>query len=479
MFINKDILTSGVVISNGSGVINVQGFMTAFVGEVFEINISSSVKTLGIVVNLYRDETMNLIIGALLVDINAKVGEGAKLSGTSKLLTIVLGDFTIGSILDAVGTFILNDSKINVESKWLVESPAPGIIDRQSVCEPLQTGIMSIDAMIPIGRGQRELIVGDRQSGKTSICIDTILNQKSNNVICVYNPVGAKASSVLEVFISLTSRNASEFTSFIIASASSSACSQYLSTYTAVALCEYFCVNKGLPAFIVYDDLSRHAVAYRELSLLLRRPPGREAYPGEIFFVHSRLLERAVKLNDNLGGGSITAFPVIETLAGDVSGYITTNVISITDGQIFLSTELFLSGVKPAVDVGLSVSRVGSAAQNNEMRIVAGSYKLELAQFVELQSFSQFASDLGEETKQRLDKGNRLVELLKQENGSPINVIKQVILLSLANQDVISKVSLSNINKFVNFYLSVPIWLQEYIPARLLGLSIAKIVNKN
>jgi F-type H+-transporting ATPase subunit alpha len=329
--------------------------------------------------------------------------------------------------------------------------------------------------MVPIGLGQRELVVGDRQTGKTSIGVDTILNQKLESVLSVYVPIGQKAASILEVFLSLVRRDAIFFLSLLAASASTSAVCQFLCAYTGTALAEFFMLLREIPAFLMLDDLSRHAVAYREIYLLLRRPPGREAYPGEIFFVHSRLLERSAKLSNNLGGGSSTAFPVIETLAGDVSAYITTNVISITDGQIFLSIDLFLSGIKPAIDVGLSVTRVGSAAQWDGMKLVSGSYKLELAQFAELQSFSQFASDLGEDTKKRLERGKRLVEMLKQFCGSPMSLASQVGILSLSNQDVISLLTISKVKSFVQTYLAVPSWVLLYIPVRLVAKSIVSM----
>jgi F-type H+-transporting ATPase subunit alpha len=419
---------------------------------------------------------MNLLIGALLLDPTARISEGAKVKGLSRLASIVLGDFAVGSVLDPVGNIILNSNRVDAQYRWLVESPAPGIIDRQSVFEPLQTGVLSIDSMVPIGRGQRELVVGDRQTGKTSIGVDTILNQKYEKVLSVYVPLGQKASSVLEVFLALVRRDAVFYLSIVVASASSSAVCQFLCAYTAAALSEFFMLVGELPSFLMLDDLSRHAMAYREIYLLLRRPPGREAYPGEIFFVHSRLLERSAKLSTNLGGGSSTAFPVIETLAGDVSAYITTNVISITDGQIFLSIDLFLAGIKPAIDVGLSVTRVGSVAQWDGMKLVAGSYKLELAQFVELQSFSQFAADLGEETKYRLARGSRLVEMLKQFCGSPMSLARQVGILSLANQDLIKDLAIDDIQAFINLYLSVPVWLLLFVPVRLVCVCLVSIV---
>merc|ERR1719461_1183457 len=476
MLIEKDICIYGVIISVGSGVVTLQGFLSGFIGEVFRICcMGLSENSFGLVVNLYRDDRMNLLIGALLLNPEDRISEGAKVKGLSRLASIVLGDFAIGSILDPVGNLILNSGRIDAQYRWVIESPAPGIIDRQSVFEPLQTGVLSIDSMVPIGRGQRELVVGDRQTGKTSIGVDTILNQKYEKVLCVYVPLGQKASSILEVFLALVRRDAVFYLSLVLASASSSAVCQYLSAYTGSALSEFLMLVGELPSFVMYDDLSRHAVAYREIYLLLRRPPGREAYPGEIFFVHSRLLERSAKLATALGGGSITSFPVIETLAGDVSAYITTNVISITDGQIFLSIDLFLSGIKPSIDVGLSVTRVGSAAQWEGMKLVAGSYKLELAQFVELQSFSQFAADLGEETKKRLARGLRLVELLKQVNGSPLCLANQLGILPLANQDLIKDLAIEDIQVFSSSYLSVPLWVLLFLPPRLVGTCIVII----
>jgi len=471
MLIEKDICIYGVIISVGSGVVTLQGFLCGFIGEVFRICcMGLNENSFGLVVNLYRDDRMNLLIGALLLNPEDRLSEGAKVKGLCRLASIILGDFAIGSILDPVGNLILNSSRVDAQYRWVIESPAPGIIDRQSVFEPLQTGVLSIDSMVPIGRGQRELVVGDRQTGKTSIGVDTILNQKYEKVLCVYVPLGQKASSILEVFLALVRRDAVFYLSMLVASASSSAVCQFLCAYTGAALSEFFMLVGELPSFLMLDDLSRHAMAYREIYLLLRRPPGREAYPGEIFFVHSRLLERSAKLSTNLGGGSSTAFPVIETLAGDVSAYITTNVISITDGQIFLSIDLFLAGIKPAIDVGLSVTRVGSVAQWDGMKLVAGSYKLELAQFVELQSFSQFAADLGEETKNRLARGRRLVEMLKQFCGSPMSLARQVGILSLANQDLIKDLAIEDIQVFLNLYLSVPVWVLLFVPVRLVGI---------
>merc|ERR1712226_16488 len=384
--IEKNILCYGVIISVNGPVVSLQGFLMAFVNELFSLAVMGSggsspvseENAYGLVVNLYRDETMNLLIGALLLNPEIRLSEGAKVTAMSRLASIILGDFAIGSILDGWGGFILNSGRVDAQSPWLLESPASGIIDRQSVFEPLQTGVVSVDSMIPLGRGQRELIVGDRQTGKTSIGLDTILNQKYEKVLCVYLPLAQKASPVLEVFLALVRRDAVFYLSMLVASAASSAVCQFLSAYAGAATCEFFMYVGGVAGYLMLDDLSRHAMAYREIYLLLRRPPGREAFPGEIFFVHARLLERSVKLSRDLGGASVTAIPVIETLGGDVSAYITTNVISITDGQIFLSVDLFLSGVQPAVDVGLSVTRACSAAQWVGMKLVAGSYKLEL-----------------------------------------------------------------------------------------------------
>jgi F-type H+-transporting ATPase subunit alpha len=475
MLFKKDLSSYGLTISVGSGVVTIQGFLSAFVGEVFKVASSPLHSSYGLVVNLCRDETMNLIIGSLMFNPERRISEGSKVTSLSRLSSILLGDFVIGSILDPLGNLLLNTGTVKAQYRWVIESPAPGIIDRQSVFEPLQTGILSIDALVPIGLGQRELVVGDRQTGKTSIGVDTILNQKHESVLSVYVPIGQKAASVLEVFLALVRRDAIFYLSLLVASASSSAVCQFLCSYTGTALAEFFMLLREVPAFLMLDDLSRHAVAYREIYLLLRRPPGREAYPGEIFFVHSRLLERSSKLSLALGGGSSTAFPVIETLAGDVSAYITTNVISITDGQIFLSIDLYLSGIKPAIDVGLSVTRVGSAAQWDGMKLVAGSYKLELAQFAELQSFSQFAADLGEDTKARLSRGKRLIEMLKQFCGSPMSLMSQVGILSLASQDIISDLDIADIRSFINLYLAVPAWVLIFVSVRIVAKSIAQL----
>jgi len=466
--IEKDILIYGVIISVGCGVVTLEGLLMAFISEVFTTQSSS----IGLVVNLYQNDTMNLLIGALLLNPENPLGQGSSVRASATLATIILGDSAIASILDPVGNLIFNSGRIDVSCPWAIESPAPGIIDRQSVTEALQTGVIAIDSSIPIGCGQRELILGDRQTGKTSICIDTILNQKYRSVFTVYTSLGQSSSSTLQVFLSLLQKDAIFYFSMLVATASSSAVCQYLCAYSGAALSEFFMITGEFPSLLILDDLSRHACAYREIYLLLRRPAGREAYPGEIFFVHSRLLERSAKLSYNLGGGSLTSFPVIETLAGDLSGYISTNVISITDGQIALSADLFLSGIQPAIDVGLSVTRVGSAAQWYGMKYVAASYKLELAQFVELQSFSQFAADLGQESKNKLTRGLRLVEMLKQSNGSPISLMGQVGILSLANQNLLEALAVEDVRLFLNLYLDIPAWILLLVPPRLLGKSI-------
>jgi F-type H+-transporting ATPase subunit alpha len=471
----KASLEFGIMTAQGSGVVTISGLLLAYVGQVFNI-LDAQIVTSGTIVNLCRDETMNLVISGLQLQPDVRVYEGGKVVGSNNLAAVILGDFVIGSLLDPLGSQLLGTRNISSKNQWVIESPAIGIIDRQSVFEPLQTGLLCLDAMIPVGRGQRELILGDRYTGKTSIGLDMIINQRLEKVLCVYATIGQKAAAILEVFLCLIKRDAVRYLVQLVASGSSSSASQFLSPYTGTAVAEFFMILRQLPCSIVQDDLSRHAVAYREIYLLLRRPPGREAYPGEIFFVHSRLLERSALASKNLGGGSITAFPVIETQGGDVSAYITTNVISITDGQIFLSVDLFLSGVQPAVDVGLSVTRVGSAAQWDGMKLVGAAYKLELAQYMELQAFSQFASDLGEETKYRLSRGVRLVELLKQVNGSPMALGKQITLLSLANQDLISKITQAKIARFKYLYLSLPTWIFLYTTVRLISLSISYLV---
>nr|AVY51799.1 ATP synthase CF1 alpha chain [Pyrocystis lunula] len=464
MVIIKNSFRSGVILSLSSGVVALQGFLFAWVGELFRVTFN-----LGLVVNLYRDRCLNIIVGALLFNLEFTISIGIRVEAYCLLATIILGSMSIGSILDSLGNFILTSHRIDAQYRWIIESAAPSIISRMSVFEPLETGIISVDSLIPIGRGQRELLVGDKQTGKTSIGIDSILNQKYGLLLCVYIPIGQKASSIIEVFLSLVIRDASFYVSLLVAAASLSAVYQFISGYTGSFLSEFFMLSFEIPSFLMLDDLSKHAVAYREIYLLLRCPPGREAYPGEIFFVHSRLLERSSKLSTIFGGGSCTSFPVIETLAGDVSAYITTNVISITDGQLFLSLELFLSGVKPGIDVGLSVTRVGSAAQWNGMKILSGLYKLELAQLVELQTFSQFAAELGIETIYRLARGYILLEMLKQCNGSPIKLPQQLGILSLCNQDIVRTINVDHVQALLQSYYSVPQWVIIIVPSRIVS----------
>jgi F-type H+-transporting ATPase subunit alpha len=470
----KNIAVYGLITSVGAGLVSLQGFLAAFVGEVFRF---CGTRGLGLVVNLCRNRSMSLLLAALLLNPEALAVEGGLCLGLSRVACILAGDFSLGAVLDPLANLMLiSAARIDVSSAWVLEAPAPPIIDRQSVSEALQTGILAVDSMIPVGRGQRELILGDRQTGKTCLGLDAMLNQKSEKLFSVYAAIGQKSSSILEVFLALLRQDATDYVSFLAASASSSAVHQFLAASTASALSEFFMITASLASFLVFDDLSRHAYAYREISLLLRRPPGREAYPGEIFFVHSRLLERSAKLSYARGGGSLTSFPVIESLAGDVSAYISTNVISITDGQIFLCYDFFLAGVKPAIDVGLSVTRVGSAAQWSGMKGVGAFYKLELAQAMELLAFSQFAADLGEETKARLTRGRRLVELLKQVAGSPMGLVAEVGLLAVANQNLVPKgLAKEDIGDLLALSRSVPGWLFFFLPVRFIAKSLVSL----
>jgi F-type H+/Na+-transporting ATPase subunit alpha len=406
----------GTVLQVGDGTARIYGLEQAMAGELLEFEDG----TVGIALNLEEDN-----VGAVLMGDGFGIQEGSTVKATGKIAQIPVGDAMIGRVVDALGRPIDGKGAINTTETRLVESPAPGIVSRKSVCEPLQTGITAIDAMIPVGRGQRELIIGDRQTGKTSVAVDTIINQKSEDVVCVYVAVGQKASTVAQVVDTLSSKGAMDYTIVVAANANDPATLQFLAPYTGASLAEYF-MYKGKHTLVIYDDLTKQAQAYRQLSLLLRRPPGREAYPGDVFYLHSRLLERAAKLSDKLGSGSMTALPIIETQAGDVSAYIPTNVISITDGQIFLSSDLFNAGFRPAINAGISVSRVGSAAQTKAMKQVAGKLKLELAQFAELEAFAQFASDLDAATQAQLARGQRLRQILKQPQNSPLSVWEQV-----------------------------------------------------
>jgi len=436
----------GVVLQVGDGIARIYGLENVSAGELLEFEDQS----VGIALNL---ETSN--VGAVLMGTGRNVMQGSTVRATGKIAQIPVGTDLLGRVVDALVNPIDGKGNLLTTETRLIESPAPGIISLQSVCEPLQTGIVSIDAMIPIGRGQRELIIGDRQTGKTSIALDTIINQKQENVICVYVAIGQKASTVAQAVDTLESNGALPYTIVVAANASDSATLQYLAPYTGASIAEYF-MYKGKHTLVIYDDLTKQAQSYRQMSLLLRRPPGREAYPGDVFYLHSRLLERAAKLNEKLGGGSMTALPIIETEAGDVSAYIPTNVISITDGQIFLSKDLFNSGIKPAIDVGISVSRVGSAAQIKAMKQVAGKLKLELAQFAELEAFSQFASDLDKATLQQLARGQRLREILKQPASSPKSVEEQVALIYAGTNGYLDNYPVPLVGKFASL-------LKEYL----------------
>jgi F-type H+-transporting ATPase subunit alpha len=429
----------GTVLQIGDGIARVYGLEQVMAGELLEFEDS----TIGIALNLENDN-----VGAVLMGAGIGILEGSTVRSTGKIAQVPVGDAFLGRVVDSLARAIDGKGDIVSSESRLVESMAPGIITRKSVCEPVQTGITAIDAMIPIGRGQRELIIGDRQTGKTSVAIDTIINQKSEDVVCVYVAIGQKASSVAAVVNTLEEKGALGYTIIVAANADDPATLQYIAPYTGAALAEYFMYN-GKATLCIYDDLTKQASAYRQMSLLLRRPPGREAYPGDVFYLHSRLLERAAKLSDELGGGSMTALPIIETQAGDVSAYIPTNVISITDGQIFLSGDLFNAGIRPAINVGISVSRVGSAAQIKAMKQVAGKLKLELAQFAELEAFSQFASDLDQATQNQLAQGVRLREMLKQAQNSPIPVEEQVAIIYAGINGYLDDIEVSNVLPFI------------------------------
>jgi F-type H+-transporting ATPase subunit alpha len=428
----------GTVLQIGDGIARVYGLEQAMAGELLQFEDGTE----GIALNLEDDN-----VGAVLMGEGRGIQEGSTVKATGRIAAVPVGDSMLGRVVNALGQPIDGKGEIPTTESRLIESMAPGIIQRKSVHEPMQTGITAIDAMIPIGRGQRELIIGDRQTGKTAICIDTILNQKGEDVVCVYVAVGQKAASVANVVEVLRERGALDYTVVVAASASEPAALQYLAPYTGATIAESF-MYKGKATLVVYDDLTKQAQAYRQMSLLLRRPPGREAYPGDVFYLHSRLLERAAKLSDAMGKGSMTALPIIETQAGDVSAYIPTNVISITDGQVFLSSDLFNSGLRPAINVGISVSRVGGAAQTKAIKKIAGTLKLELAQFDELAAFSQFASDLDAATQAQLARGKRLRELLKQPQFSPLNLAEQVAVVYAGVKGLIDDVPVEKVVDF-------------------------------
>jgi F-type H+/Na+-transporting ATPase subunit alpha len=428
----------GTVLQIGDGIARVYGLEQVMAGELVQFEDGTE----GIALNLEDDN-----VGAVLMGEGRGIQEGSTVKATGKIAAVPVGDAMLGRVVNALGQPIDGKGEIATTETRLIESMAPGIIQRKSVHEPMQTGITAIDAMIPIGRGQRELIIGDRQTGKTAITIDTIINQKGEDVVCVYVAVGQKAASVANVVEVLREKGALDYTIVVAASASEAAAMQYLAPYTGAAIAESF-MYKGKATLVVYDDLTKQAQAYRQMSLLLRRPPGREAYPGDVFYCHSRLLERAAKLSDAMGKGSMTALPIIETQAGDVSAYIPTNVISITDGQVFLSSDLFNSGLRPAINVGISVSRVGGAAQTKAIKKIAGTLKLELAQFDELAAFSQFASDLDAATQAQLARGKRLRELLKQSQFSPLNLAEQVAVVYAGVKGLIDAVPVDQVTVF-------------------------------
>ena len=433
-----EVRETGKVLSTGDGIARIYGLEKAAVGELLEFpkNI------FGMVLNLDEDH-----VGAALFGEAHQIGEGDEVKRTGNIAQVPVGDALLGRVVNALGQAIDGKGEIQASETRRVEIKAPGIVERQPVKEPLQTGLKAIDALIPIGRGQRELIIGDRQTGKTAIAVDTIINQKGGDVKCIYVAIGQKRSTVAQVAERLQRAGAMEYTTIVAATASEAAPLQFIAPYSGCAMGEYFRDN-GQHALIIYDDLSKQAVAYRQLSLLLRRPPGREAYPGDVFYVHSRLLERAAKMSDARGGGSLTALPIIETQAGDVSAYIPTNVISITDGQIFLETDLFNSGVRPAVNPGISVSRVGGSAQIKAMRQVAGSLRLDLAQYRELQAFAQFGSDLDPATQAQLARGSRLVEILKQNQYEPLSVERQVVIIFAATKGYLDDLDESTLARF-------------------------------
>ena len=436
--LNVDVNETGKIISFADGIAKVYGLSNVMAGEIVEFENGAR----GLAQNLEE-----AAVGIVILGSSEGLREGTSCKRIGELLEVPVGPGALGRVVNALGEPVDGKGVIESNEKRLLEEKAPGIMARKSVHEPLVTGIKAIDALVPIGRGQRELIIGDRQTGKTTVAIDAIINQKGQDVKCIYVAIGQKASTIANIVGALEAAGAMEYTTIVTANASESSALQFLAPYTGVTMGEYFRDN-GQHALIVYDDLSKHAVAYREMSLLLRRPPGREAYPGDVFYLHSRLLERAAKVNDELGGGSLTALPIVETQAGDVAAYIPTNVISITDGQIFLETELFNSGIRPAINVGLSVSRVGGAAQIKATKQVAGTLKLDLAQFRELEAFAQFASDLDASTRAQLERGQRMVELLKQGVNKPLVIEKQVTILYAGVNGFIDDIDPSDVVRF-------------------------------
>ena len=451
---------TGTILMVGDGIARASGLANCMAGELLEFEDGN----FGMAQNLEENSVSIVIFGS-----DENIGEGQTVKRTGKVVSVPVGEAMIGRVVNALGQPIDGAGPIDTKEFRPVETKAPGICERRSVYQPLQTGIKAIDSMIPIGRGQRELIIGDRQTGKTTIATDTIINQKGKDVLCIYVAIGQKRSTVASLVENLTRNGAMDYTIVVAATASESSPMQYIAPYAGCAMGEYF-MNQGKDVLIIYDDLSKHAVAYRALSLLIRRPPGREAYPGDVFYLHSRLLERAAKLDDEHGGGSLTALPIIETQAGDVSAYIPTNVISITDGQIFLETELFHSGIMPAVNPGISVSRVGGDAQIKAMKKVAGTLKLIYSQYRELQSFAQFGSDLDADTKARLEQGARIVEVLKQSQNAPVPVEKQVAILYAVTKGILENVKVEDVNAY-------EAGLYTYLDADAAGLEVMQLIS--
>ena len=451
---------TGTILMVGDGIARASGLVNCMAGELLEFEDGN----FGMAQNLEENSVSIVIFGS-----DKNIGEGQTVKRTGKVVSVPVGEAMIGRVVNALGQPIDGAGPIDTKEFRPVETKAPGICERRSVYQPLQTGIKAIDSMIPIGRGQRELIIGDRQTGKTTIATDTIINQKGKDVLCIYVAIGQKRSTVASLVENLTRNGAMNYTIVVAATASESSPMQYIAPYAGCAMGEYF-MNQGKDVLIIYDELSKHAVAYRALSLLIRRPPGREAYPGDVFYLHSRLLERAAKLDDEHGGGSLTALPIIETQAGDVSAYIPTNVISITDGQIFLETELFHSGIMPAVNPGISVSRVGGDAQIKAMKKVAGTLKLIYSQYRELQSFAQFGSDLDADTKARLEQGARIVEVLKQSQNAPVPVEKQVAILYAVTKGILEKVKVEDVNAY-------EAGLYTYLDADAAGLEVMQLIS--
>ena len=451
---------TGTILMVGDGIARASGLVNCMAGELLEFEDGN----FGMAQNLEENSVSIVIFGS-----DENIGEGQTVKRTGKVVSVPVGEAMIGRVVNALGQPIDGAGPIDTKEFRPVETKAPGICERRSVYQPLQTGIKAIDSMIPIGRGQRELIIGDRQTGKTTIATDTIINQKGKDVLCIYVAIGQKRSTVASLVENLTRNGAMDYTIVVAATASESSPMQYIAPYAGCAMGEY-CMNQGKDVLIIYDDLSKHAVAYRALSLLIRRPPGREAYPGDVFYLHSRLLERAAKLDDEHGGGSLTALPIIETQAGDVSAYIPTNVISITDGQIFLETELFHSGIMPAVNPGISVSRVGGDAQIKAMKKVAGTLKLIYSQYRELQSFAQFGSDLDADTKARLEQGARIVEVLKQSQNAPVPVEKQVAILYAVTKGILENVKVEDVNAY-------EAGLYTYLDADAAGLEVMQLIS--